>query len=156
MQFSAEQLGIWILIALFLLDAAWKWAAHKRAEKGELEPRHTPGIDAKIKSQVDEAERRLQRDIEAHKAKQDDELQRLHGRVSSLRDTTKADFEALSSRMSKDIDGLRAQIAEFSRRQEHNNVQYARELGSLTAAMGDMKSMLHSMQTMLQRHIEAS
>ena len=57
MQFSAEQLGIWILIALFLLDAAWKWAAHKRAEKGELEPRHTPGIDAKINERARAAKR---------------------------------------------------------------------------------------------------
>lgn len=80
------QIGIWVVCFIVLAQIYFQWSSHSRAEKNSVEPKHVPAIDQKIESRVGTTEHNLRAEIERVRAEQKKEDDKLHGRISGLRD----------------------------------------------------------------------
>ena len=114
--------GAFIIIALFLLGGSLMGVKLWKELKGDPEPKHSPGIDVKIRDEVSASEKRvgnvigtvkaeLREDQRQHRDEVCKEVNQIHGRVSGLRDEIKADYKGIETKVTDSLDKMQGMYA---------------------------------------------
>ena len=150
-----KALGPFLQILLYLIGGFYLCLISWKALKGDpAEPKHNPPVNVQIRDRVDAAEKRVADTIGAVKAElkenlseqntaMNNEIHKLHGRVSNLREEIRTDLERSSAKIDQGVDKM---LDIFSEQRER--------IGKVEANTEMQERRLAANELKLDRHID--
>lgn len=130
-------------IASLIFSRLDKKRDEERIARGEVEGKHNPPLDQKIKAEVSAAETRTKADLGRVEAKHDEEIRQLHGRISKMRDEQKADWDRTSATITRSVERIADKVDKV-----------AGSVSEVTGELRHMNQQLHVTDQSLRQHIK--
>lgn len=142
---DATSIGMFALCAMMIAQFFFNWLKHRREEQSGIEPKHNPGIDTKIETRVSSAQAQLTAEIARVAALSKAEDDKLHGRISGLREEIRKDLKESTDKVQETVKEIRDIY-----------VNTVGEIGEMKGEARMVKAQVANVEHAFNRHIQKS